>query len=85
MSINYATPFVKPTRNYDRSTRRNKNMVLFDLGISYTEAVEVFSTTGEKIATLYTEEGSPAPTFINCRNCGAPVKGHKCEYCDTRY
>lgn len=21
----------------------------------------------------------------NCRNCGAPVYGYKCEYCDTRY
>lgn len=23
--------------------------------------------------------------ITNCRNCGAPVKGHKCEYCETRY
>ena len=23
--------------------------------------------------------------IINCRNCGAPVKGCKCEYCGTRY
>jgi hypothetical protein len=60
-------------------------VALFDFGISYTEAVEAFRITGEKIATLYTAEGSPTPTFINCRNCGAPVKGHKCEYCETRY
>lgn len=21
----------------------------------------------------------------NCRNCGAPVKGNRCEYCGTEY
>ena len=21
----------------------------------------------------------------NCKNCGAPLHGHKCEYCDTEY
>ena len=25
------------------------------------------------------------PKNRNCRNCGAPVYGYKCEYCDTRY
>ena len=25
------------------------------------------------------------PKNHNCRNCGAPVYGYKCEYCDTRY
>ena len=23
--------------------------------------------------------------IINCRNCGAPVKGYKCNYCGTHY
>ena len=23
--------------------------------------------------------------ITNCRNCGAPVYGYKCEYCDTHY
>lgn len=23
--------------------------------------------------------------ITNCRNCGAPMKGYKCEYCGTRY
>ena len=23
--------------------------------------------------------------IINCRNCGAPVRSHVCEYCGTRY
>jgi len=21
----------------------------------------------------------------NCQNCGAPIKGYKCEYCGTEY
>lgn len=25
------------------------------------------------------------PKNHNCRNCGAPVYGYKCEYCDTHY
>lgn len=25
------------------------------------------------------------PRIANCRNCGAPVNGHKCDYCGTRY
>ena len=86
MSICCATPTVKPMRDDDRPIRRNKNMLtLVDFGISFTEAVEAFSTTGEKVATWYVEKGAAAPTFINCRNCGAPVNGHKCEYCETRY
>jgi len=24
-------------------------------------------------------------TPTNCKNCGAPLHGHKCEYCDTEY
>lgn len=34
---------------------------------------------------INTEDGAARPTFGNCRNCGAPVNGHKCEYCGTRY
>lgn len=25
------------------------------------------------------------PKIHNCCNCGAPVKGHRCEYCGTQY
>lgn len=44
-----------------------------------------------------TPEGRWAPIIVadgvvkdnkditNCRNCGAPVKGYKCEYCGTKY
>lgn len=36
-------------------------------------------------ATNCIEECAARPTFINCRNCGAPVRRHQCEYCGTRY
>ena len=29
------------------------------------------------------EEKVVVPKMTNCPNCGAPIKGHKCEYCDT--
>ena len=86
MSICCATPTVKPMRDDDRPIRRNKNLVtLADFGISYIEEINAVSINGGKIATWYTKEDKSALTFVNCRNCGAPVKGHKCEYCETRY
>ena len=54
-----------------------------DFGIDYTEAVEIFSNN-KKITTLYSTEHKEK-VKCNCRNCGAPVYGYKCEYCDTRY
>ena len=29
------------------------------------------------------EEAAHRPT--NCKNCGAPLHGNKCEFCDTEY
>lgn len=60
-------------------------VTLADFGISYIEELNAISLNGGKIATWHTKEDADAPTFINCRNCGAPVKGRKCEYCETRY
>lgn len=60
-------------------------LTLTDLSINYIEECAIYDTVGKKIAAWNTEEGTARPTFINCRNCGAPVKGHKCEYCETRY
>lgn len=54
-----------------------------DFGIDYTEAVEIFSNN-KKITTLYSTEHKEK-VKCNCRNCGAPVYGYKCEYCDTCY
>ena len=54
-----------------------------DFGIDYTEAVEIFSNN-KKIATLYSTEHKEK-VKCNCRNCGAPVYGYKCEYCGTAY
>lgn len=70
---------------YDNKRRVCDLLTLTDLSINYIEECTVYDTVGKKIATLYTEEGTARPTFTNCRNCGAPVKGHKCEYCETRY
>ena len=36
---------------------------------------------GEHISTAAKDNKN----ITNCRNCGAPVKGRKCEYCDTHY
>ena len=66
------------------SQRKWVQMLTFaDFGIDYTEAVEIFSNN-KKITTLYSTEHKEK-VKCNCRNCGAPVYGYKCEYCDTRY
>ena len=66
------------------SERKWIQMLTFaDFGIDYTEAVEIFSNN-KKITTLYSTEHKEK-VKSNCRKCGAPVKGCKCEYCGTRY
>jgi hypothetical protein len=30
-------------------------------------------------------DNSPELKITNCKNCGATVHGHKCEYCGTEY
>ena len=56
-------------------------------GISTTEAIEVLDSLGHAIATWKFEEPQQKDNknITNCRNCGAPVYGYKCEYCNTRY
>ena len=51
--------------------------------LTFADAVEIFSNN-RKITTLYSTEHKEK-VKCNCRNCGAPVYGYKCEYCDTRY
>ena len=51
--------------------------------LTFADAVEIFSNN-RKITALYSTEHKEK-TKCNCRNCGAPVYGYKCEYCDTRY
>ena len=36
---------------------------------------------GEQISTAAKDNKN----ITNCRNCGAPVRTHQCEYCGTRY
>lgn len=50
------------------------------------EEVSAYDTSGNKIATWTAYKSTAKKSNItNCRNCGAPVKGCKCEYCGTRY
>lgn len=66
------------------SQREWVQMLTFaDFGIDYTEAVEIFSNK-RKNTTLHSTEHKEK-VKCNCRNCGAPVYGYKCEYCDTHY
>lgn len=52
------------------------------------EEVSAYDMLGNKIATWTAYKSTAAKdnkNIINCRNCGAPIKGHRCEYCGTRY
>lgn len=70
---------------YNNKREAYDMLTLTDFSINCIEECAAYDTLGRKIAALKTEEGAGRPAFTNCRNCGAPVKGHKCEYCDTRY
>jgi len=52
------------------------------------EEVSAYDTLGNKIATWTAYKSTAAKdnkNITNCRNCGAPVYGYRCEYCDTHY
>ena len=70
---------------YDNKKEAYAMLTLTDLAVNCIEECVAYDALGKKIVALNAEEGTARPTFINCRNCGAPVKGHKCEYCETRY
>lgn len=70
---------------YDNKREAYDMLTLTDFSINCIEEYAAYDALGRKVAVLKTEEGVARPTFINCRNCGAPVKGHQCEYCWTRY
>ena len=70
---------------YDNKKEAYAMLTLADFDVNCIEACAAYDALGKKIVALNAEAGAARPTFINCRNCGAPVKSHKCEYCDTRY
>lgn len=70
---------------YDNQREAYAMLTLTDLSVNCIEECAAYDALGKKRVVWKTEEGTARPTFINCRNCGAPVKGHKCEYCETRY
>ena len=52
------------------------------------EEVSAYDTLGNKIATWTAYKSTAAKdnkNITNCRNCGAPVYGCKCNYCGTHY
>lgn len=47
---------------------------------------EIAVTTGWSDTSVYMSDYAPAPRPLvsrTCPNCGAPVSGYKCEYCDS--
>jgi len=59
-------------------------MLTYDYILNSIEEYAVYDTVGKKIASWKVEDTAQS-TYINCRNCGAPVKGYKCKYCGTKY
>lgn len=58
----------------------------YDYIIDCIEEITIYnSATNEKLASLGVKEDAAQLTYINCHNCGAPVRGCECEYCGTRY
>lgn len=60
---------------------------------SVSEAIEAITSDCGKNAYslnefpigLFPEPVQHLPEHHNCRNCGAPVFGYKCDYCGTKY
>lgn len=60
---------------------------------SEIEAIEAMSHNLNELAHYINEfpvklasgRIQPLPEHHNCRNCGAPVFGYKCDYCGTKY
>lgn len=52
------------------------------------DEVSAYDFLGNKIATWTAYKSTAAKdnkNIANCRNCGAPVRGYRCEYCGTAY
>lgn len=50
---------------------------------SYEEAAKLYMDMFNRIAKDM--ELLNKPKISNCKNCGAPLHGNRCEYCDTEY
>lgn len=54
--------------------------------IYYTvDTNQIFITSDDNLIEFAPDKVYDLPKSHNCRNCGAPVYGYKCEYCDTYY
>lgn len=59
-------------------------MFVYNYVLKSIEEYTAYDTLGKELASWKVED-TAQPTYINCRNCGVPVKGYKCEYCGTKY
>lgn len=48
------------------------------------DEIAAYDMFGKKIAS-WEVKNTAQLIYTNCRNCGAPVFGCKCDYCGTRY
>lgn len=60
-------------------------MFVYNYVLKGVKEYSAYDTLGKKIASWEIGEDTIQPANTNCRNCGAPVKGYKCEYCGTKY
>lgn len=57
----------------------------FEAGQLVFRGDEVFLKTDDSYAKIGTESVSHSHLPTNCVNCGAPLHGHICKFCDTEY
>ena len=78
---NLAIKCVKEYTYYDSNNKR-----LLDGELIYSiDTQKVYTAINNKMVELFPSQENTPPKLSNCRNCGAPVKGYKCEYCGTKY
>lgn len=75
-SINFIGTY-DPAKHYDYGDVciRDGNTFIFDGRNSWTELAT--------ISDIHATTSTPMKYSSNCKNCGAPMRNHKCDYCGT--
>jgi CRISPR/Cas system-associated exonuclease Cas4 (RecB family) len=60
-----------------------ENMKDYSIELAEASRVLIGLTIKQITKIKSNEEAAHRPT--NCKNCGAPLHGNKCEFCDTEY
>lgn len=64
-------------------------MALVDLTITTVSAKDLaegkIRYTAHVAESFHTHASLEKPRVTNCKNCGAPLHGNRCEYCGTEY